>query len=83
MLQHLARIAVAHECGRFEWSVLDWNEPAIHFYKGLGAVAMDEWTRDRLAGQALADFAGGGVGPQQRQDWEAPGSLAGPPGSQK
>lgn len=68
MLQHLARIAVANDCGRFEWSVLDWNEPAIQFYKGLGAVAMDEWTRYRLAGQALADFAGGGPEPQQRQD---------------
>ena len=58
MLQHLARIAVANECGRFEWSVLDWNEPAIQFYRSIGAVAMDEWVRYRLAGQALADFAG-------------------------
>ena len=58
MLQHLARIAVANGCGRFEWSVLDWNEPAIQFYRSIGAVAMDEWVRYRLTGQALADFAG-------------------------
>jgi ribosomal protein S18 acetylase RimI-like enzyme len=60
MLRHLARIAVANDCGRFEWSVLDWNEPAIRFYRGMGAVAMDEWVRYRLTGAALADFAAGG-----------------------
>jgi GNAT superfamily N-acetyltransferase len=59
MLQHLARIAVANDCGRFEWSVLDWNEPAIRFYRSIGAVAMDEWVRYRLTGPALADFARG------------------------
>jgi GNAT superfamily N-acetyltransferase len=58
MLQQLARIAVANDCGRFEWSVLDWNQPAIAFYRSIGAVAMDEWTRYRLAGEALAAFAG-------------------------
>ncbi len=58
MLQHLARIAVASDCGRFEWSVLDWNEPAIQFYRSIGAVAMDEWVRYRLTGEALARFAG-------------------------
>ena len=58
MLRHLARIAVAKGCGRFEWSVLDWNTPAIDFYRAIGAVAMEEWVRYRLAGQALADFAG-------------------------
>jgi GNAT superfamily N-acetyltransferase len=57
MLRHLARIAVANDCGRFEWSVLDWNEPAIRFYRSIGAVPLDEWVRYRLAGQALADFA--------------------------
>lgn len=57
MLRHLARIAVANDCGRFEWSVLDWNEPAIQFYRSIGAVAMDEWVRYRLAGPALAAFA--------------------------
>ncbi len=59
MLQHLARIAVKKGCGRFEWSVLDWNAPAIAFYRSIGAVAMDEWVRYRLAGEALANFAGG------------------------
>ena len=59
MLQHLARIAVKQGCGRFEWSVLDWNEPAIAFYTSIGAVAMDEWVRYRLAGEALAKFGGG------------------------
>src|SRR3954463_1894783 len=58
LLQRLARIAVDKGCGRFEWSVLDWNEPAIRFYRSIGAVAMDEWVRYRLTGQALADFAG-------------------------
>ena len=57
LLHHLARIAVANNCGRFEWSVLDWNEPAIQFYKSIGAVPMDEWVRYRLAGDALAAFA--------------------------
>ncbi|MEO7641406.1 MAG: GNAT family N-acetyltransferase [Ramlibacter sp.] len=58
LLQHLARIAVANGCGRFEWSVLDWNEPALQFYRSIGAWAMDEWTRYRLAGDALDKFAG-------------------------
>lgn len=62
MLQHLARLAVQKGCGRFEWSVLDWNEPAIGFYRSIGAVAMDEWVRYRLAGEALAKFAAGDSG---------------------
>jgi GNAT superfamily N-acetyltransferase len=57
MLQYLARHAVANDCGRFEWSVLDWNEPAIRFYRSIGAVALDEWVRYRLTGDALARFA--------------------------
>ena len=57
LLQHIARLAVAQGCGRFEWSVLDWNTPAIEFYKAAGAVAQDEWTVYRLEGQALAQFA--------------------------
>lgn len=60
LLRHLARIAVAEGCGRFEWSVLDWNEPAIEFYRSIGAWPMDEWVRYRLAGPALAAFADGG-----------------------
>jgi GNAT superfamily N-acetyltransferase len=59
LLQHLARIAVSEGCGRFEWSVLDWNEPALKFYGSIGAAAMPEWVRHRLAGSALEDFARG------------------------
>jgi GNAT superfamily N-acetyltransferase len=59
LLQHLARLAVAEGCGRFEWSVLDWNEPALQFYRSIGAAPMNEWVRYRLAGPALAQFAGG------------------------
>ncbi|HKK22045.1 MAG TPA: GNAT family N-acetyltransferase [Pseudohaliea sp.] len=61
LLRHLARTAVAGGCGRFEWMVLDWNEPAIEFYRAAGAVPMDEWTVYRLSGRALADFARGGT----------------------
>ena len=57
LLVHLAGIAVARGCGRMEWSVLDWNEPAIGFYKSLGAVPMDEWTVFRLAGDSLKRLA--------------------------
>ncbi len=54
LLRELARVAVERGCGRVEWSVLDWNEPSIGFYKKLGAVPMDEWTVFRLTGEALA-----------------------------
>ncbi len=57
LLIELARIAVARGCGRVEWSVLDWNEPSIQFYKKLGAIPMDEWTTFRLTGEALARLA--------------------------
>lgn len=53
LLMALARLSVELGCGRLEWSVLDWNEPAIQFYKSLGAVAMDEWTGYRVTGEAL------------------------------
>ena len=59
MLSHLARLAQARGCGRFEWSVLDWNEPAIRFYTNLGAVAMSDWTVYRVTGAALARLAAG------------------------
>ncbi|MEJ5991315.1 GNAT family N-acetyltransferase [Ramlibacter sp. PS3R-8] len=59
LLQHLARVAVAQGCGRFEWSVLDWNEPALQFYRSIGAAPMPEWVRHRLAGPALLEFARG------------------------
>ena len=57
LLVELARIAVERRCGRFEWSVLDWNEPAIGFYRKLGAVTMNEWTIFRVTGDALAQLA--------------------------
>jgi GNAT superfamily N-acetyltransferase len=53
----LAAQAVEKGCTRLEWAVLDWNQPAIDFYRSLGAVAMDEWTTFRLAGPALAQLA--------------------------
>ncbi|MBS1701999.1 MAG: GNAT family N-acetyltransferase [Armatimonadetes bacterium] len=57
MLSHLAQLALDRGCGRFEWSVLDWNEPSIAFYRKIGAVPMDEWTVQRVTGQALIDLA--------------------------
>jgi len=57
LLSHLARVAVARECGRMEWSVLNWNERAIGFYERLGAVPMAGWTVYRLTGDALARLA--------------------------
>jgi len=53
MLVELARIARERNCGRFEWAVLDWNQPSIQFYKNLGAIPMDEWTIFRVTGEAL------------------------------
>jgi len=57
MLAHVAKTAVERGCGRMEWSVLDWNEPARKFYRSLGARAMDEWTVFRLTGEALRHIA--------------------------
>lgn len=57
VLAHLARLAIERGCGRMEWSVLDWNEPAIGFYRSLGARPMDEWTVFRLTGDGLKDLA--------------------------
>lgn len=57
LLAHLARIAVEHDCGRFEWSVLDWNAPSIAFYDRLGAKPQNEWIRYRLTGEALQSLA--------------------------
>jgi GNAT superfamily N-acetyltransferase len=56
LLSHLAALAVERDCARLEWSVLDWNEPAIGFYKSLGAKFMDEWTVMRVDGAALAQL---------------------------
>ena len=57
LLAELARLAVERDCARLEWSVLDWNEPSIGFYKALGAKPMDEWTVFRLDGAALTNLA--------------------------
>lgn len=57
LLKRLAQIAVERDCARFEWSVLDWNAPAIGFYHALGAVPQDEWTVQRLEGEALTRLA--------------------------
>ena len=57
LLAHLASLAVERDCGRFEWSVLDWNELAISSYRRAGAVPMDEWTVYRLAGEPLRALA--------------------------
>lgn len=56
LLSHLAALAVERDCARLEWSVLDWNEPAIGFYKSLGAKLMDEWTVMRVDGPALMEL---------------------------
>lgn len=58
LLQRLAAIAVAHGYQRFEWSVLEWNEPSIRFYRAIGAVGMDDWRIQRVTGDALRDLAG-------------------------
>jgi GNAT superfamily N-acetyltransferase len=58
LLKYLARKAIAEGCGRFEWSVLDWNEPAIKFYQSIGAKQKTEWVGYQLAGDALSQFAG-------------------------
>ena len=60
LLVHLARLALDRGCGRFEWSVLDWNTPAIDFYRKIGAVPMKEWTIQRVTGDALVALAGRG-----------------------
>ena len=57
LMAYLATLALERGCGRFEWSVLDWNAPAIGFYRRIGAVGMDEWTVQRLTGDALHALA--------------------------
>jgi GNAT superfamily N-acetyltransferase len=57
LLKHLAKIAIERGCGRLEWAVLDWNQPAIQFYKKLGAVPVEEWTKYRLTGESLKSLA--------------------------
>lgn len=60
LLRRLARIALERGCGRLEWAVLDWNEPAIGFYRRLGARLLDEWTICRVDGDALERLAAAG-----------------------
>jgi hypothetical protein len=67
----MAARAVAERCGRMEWSVLDWNTPAIDFYRGLGAEPMSEWTVQRLSGDTLLRLASGHL---DRHPIEAPSS---------
>ena len=62
LLAYIANLAVARRCGRLEWAVLDWNEPAIRFYNSLGARPMEEWTVYRLTGEALERLAKEGAG---------------------
>jgi GNAT superfamily N-acetyltransferase len=59
LLTYLARLAEERGCGRFEWSVLDWNEPAIRFYERMGARLMEEWRICRVTGDALTAMASG------------------------
>ncbi|MCX8005289.1 MAG: GNAT family N-acetyltransferase [Burkholderiaceae bacterium] len=60
LMRYLAQLAVARGCGRFEWAVLDWNAPAIGFYRALGAEVLPDWRICRLSGTALGRFAAGG-----------------------
>jgi GNAT superfamily N-acetyltransferase len=60
LLAHLAKIAIERGYGRVEWSVLDWNEPSIGFYKKLGARPLDEWTMFRLTGDSIRELATSG-----------------------
>ncbi len=61
MMIYIARLAVARDCGRFEWSVLDWNKPSIEFYRSIGAQPMSEWTVQRLTGDALVALSKQGL----------------------
>lgn len=58
LLAYLAGVALDRGCARFEWAVLDWNAPAIGFYRAIGAIGMEEWTVQRLSGDALVRLAG-------------------------
>ncbi len=77
LLQHLAQLAVARGCGRFEWSVLDWNQRAIHFYQQMGATVMPDWRICRVTGEALSALSALSVQSAQATTPPAPPS-AGP-----
>ena len=68
LLRYVARLAKERQCGRLEWSVLDWNEPAVKFYQKLGAVPMSEWTVFRLTGENLTRLADSESRPRQDRD---------------
>ena len=57
LIRHCAQLAVERRCGRFEWAVLDWNQPAIEFYQSIGATLLPDWRICRLTGDALSHFA--------------------------
>ena len=57
LIRHCARVAVERGCGRFEWSVLDWNQPAIEFYQSIGAMMLPDWRICRISGDSLTRFA--------------------------
>jgi GNAT superfamily N-acetyltransferase len=59
IMKYLAQLALEKDCGRFEWVVLDWNQPAIDFYHSIGAKQQNEWIINRLSGEALRSFASG------------------------
>ena len=65
LMRHLAGVAVERGCGRLEWSALDWNEPALRFYAGIGAEPLRDWVVHRLDGEGLRRLAvtGGGAAP--------------------
>jgi RimJ/RimL family protein N-acetyltransferase len=60
-MRHLAHHCVEHGYARFEWTVLDWNEPSIKFYRSIGADVLDDWRVCRMSGEALVKFAGQGA----------------------
>ena len=63
LIEHLAALAVERGCGRMEWSALDWNEPALAFYRGLGARPLSDWVMHRLEGEALRSLGAPAGGP--------------------
>src|SRR5580658_3563327 len=74
LLMRVAEIAVEKNCGRLKWQVLDWNTPAIDFYKAMGAEFMDDWRNVRISGDALLQLASGGA---QSGSLERAGESAG------
>ena len=69
LLAHVAQIAVREQCARFEWQVLDWNKPALEFYKSLGAVELSEWRTMRVQGEALNALAHDGQSQERAATW--------------